>query len=92
MLVNIFAVFINPIKIYLHTHEKEIRTQDGYLCKIQLEQPQISLSVRLCVKEKHWKCPQSMVHGPLVFCPDFRNEKPCHLITESQKIVANFIC
>lgn len=66
--------------------------QDGFLCKIQLEQSQISMSIELHVKETHWKYPQSVVHGLLVFCPGFRNEKSCHLIIESQKIVANFIC
>lgn len=67
---------------------KKKRTQDGYLHKIQLEPSQSSLSVRLCIKEKLWKCPQSTVHGPLVLCPGFVNEKSCHLIIESQKITA----
>lgn len=53
---------------------------------------QISLSIGFHVKEKLWKFPQSMVHGPLVLCPGFINEKSCHLIIQSQKIVANFIC
>lgn len=83
---NIFTVLMKFIKSICK--EKKKRTQDGYLNKIQLETSQSSLSVRLRVKEKLWKCPQSVVHGPLVLCPGFVNEKSCHLIIESQKIAA----
>lgn len=61
MLENIFRCFHKPHQNLFTKRKKYIRTQDGHLCKIQLEQPQISLSVRFRVKEKHWKCPQSMV-------------------------------
>lgn len=87
---NIFTVLVKFTKS-THKEKKKKITQDGYLHKVQLEPSQTFLSIRLHVKEKLWKCPQSMVHGPLVFCPGFVNEKSCHLIIESQKIVATLL-
>lgn len=55
MLENIFVAFYKLHQNLFTKRKKDKNPKDSYLCKIQLEQPQISLSVRLCVKEKHWK-------------------------------------